>query len=227
MNLRDLIGSFRTEAADTAIKPLWSDDLVARFFAEAEEEAAIRKKLLFDDSTAAITPLAVVAGANTFTVDPRWFVITGIHLWNGANTKFIKPLRPITRGKLDQMFNDWRNDRGEPVFFIHEDTRLVLPGYADRAYTLRVEGYRIPLVPINDPDGPMFDAVPEIATIHHRFLVHWALHRAYGVEDADTFDANRRDRELAEFVRYFGLRPDADLYKDTEADQVHANVGYW
>ncbi|MNR69382.1 hypothetical protein D3C85_1945780 [compost metagenome] len=53
------------------------------------------------------------------------------------------------------------------------------------------------------------------------------LHRAYGKQDADTFDPARSQRALEAFEQYFGLRPDADLRRDQQANQVHHNVAWW
>jgi hypothetical protein len=57
--------------------------------------------------------------------------------------------------------------------------------------------------------------------------VHWALHRAYGIQDADTFDKDRSDKAEKQFTDYFGPRPDADLRRSTRTDEVQHNQAFW
>lgn len=233
MNLEDLIASFRVDSDDQARSVgggqddlLWPDTDVARWFGEAEEEAALRKRLLFDDYTLAIVRIDVLEDQSSYPLDPRMFEVSKARLLDATTGEFVEDLYITTREALDQRCPLWRDERRQPGFFIQDDTRVVLPGIVDRAYTLRLEGYRTPLVPIVADSDPL-STVPEIGVIHHRFLVHWALHRAYGKQDADTFDPARSQRALNAFEQYFGLRPDADLRKDQQANQAHHNVAYW
>lgn len=232
MILQELIASFRVDSDDKANSIgggqgdlLWPDCDVKRWFGEAEEEAAIRKRLLFDDYTLAIVRINVLEGQSSYPLDSRMIEVSKARLLNATTGEFVEDLYITTRDALDQRCARWRDERRQPGAFIQDDTRIVLPGIVDRAYTLRLEGYRTPLEPITADSS---DAVePEIAAVHHRFLVHWVLHRAYGKQDADTFDPARSQRALEAFEQYFGLRPDADLRRDQQANQVHHNVAWW
>lgn len=233
MTLEDLIDSFRVDSDDKARSEgggqgdlLWPDCDLARWFGEAEEEAAIRKRLLFDDYTLAIVKIDVLEGQSSYPLDPRMFEVTKARLLNATTGEFIEDLYITTRDALDQRCRTWRDERRQPGFFIQDDTRIVLPGIVDRAYTMRLEGLRTPLVPMTK-DSPPEGTTPEIGVVHHRFLVHWVLHRAYGKQDADTFDPARSQRALESFEQYFGLRPDADMRKDWRADAPHHNRVWW
>ena len=68
---------------------------------------------------------------------------------------------------------------------------------------------------------------PEIATLHHDTLVHWALHRLSSVPDSELFDPVRSTAALAEFTSYFGPEPDADLRRITRHDQEHHNLAWF
>jgi len=231
MTLEDLIASFRVDADDvpTSVRGgerdlLWKDAELARFFGEAEEEAAIRKRLLFDDYTESIVQIAVVPRQSSYPLDPRMFEVTKARLLATPNGAWIRDLHITTRDELDAVSPGWRDREGQPSHFIQDDTRAVLPGIVNGAYTLRLEGYRTPLSPITEEsDG---STRPEIASIHHRFLVHWVLHRAYSKPDSETLNPQKSALALAAFEDYFGRRPDADLRKDWQASQLHHNKAW-
>lgn len=59
MNLTTLLAEFRERAGDTETPYLWSDARATAWLNEAQDEAAIRKRLLFDRTTIALdTPVA-------------------------------------------------------------------------------------------------------------------------------------------------------------------------
>lgn len=222
MTVDDLIDSFRVDADDKARSLgggqsdlLWSDDEVARWLTEAEEEAAIRKRLLPDEI---IVPITAPARTYDFTA---MFEITRAELVPTAGESIV--LKIVSREAIDRIDPGWRRCAYTPVHLIQDDTRIVLAGAISQDYTLHLEGLRLPKETLSADDST---ASPEIAPVHHRFLVHWALHRAYGKQDADTFDSDRSALALARFEQYFGLRPDADLRKDARADVVHHNLAW-
>ncbi|MNV63001.1 hypothetical protein D3C71_1555760 [compost metagenome] len=86
---------------------------------------------------------------------------------------------------------------------------------------LRLEGYRLPLAALEQDSDE-----PEIHKGHHRHLVDWALHRAFSVPDADTFDPKRAGDAEAAFAAYFGLPPDSDMRRTTRHDQDHQTTVY-
>ncbi|WPG35307.1 hypothetical protein [Variovorax sp. EBFNA2] len=222
MNVEDLIESFRIESGDLARSEgggqsdvLWCDDEIARWLTEAEEEAAIRKRLLPDEVS---LPIAAPTRSYPFT---SFFEITYAELVPVSGDPII--LKIVSRDAMNRIEPEWRRATCKPAHLIQEDVRIVLAGEVSQPCTLFLEGLRLPKEPLS-PDVP---AEPEIASVHHRFLLHWALHRAYGIQDAEAFDAARSQRELAAFERYFGLRPDADLRKDARADVPHHCAAWW
>ena len=68
---------------------------------------------------------------------------------------------------------------------------------------------------------------PEIHPSHHRYLIKWAMHRAYEMPDAEVFNPDKCAKALAEFEAYFGVRPDAQLRKDNNSSKPHRNVAYF
>lgn len=216
MTLAELISSFRLEVDDNAKPFLWSGEAVARWFAEAEEEAAIRKRLLPDEAE-----IPLVDGQRGYPFQ-KFFEITRASVVYDSSP-YTEPcdLGIVSRDAMDGIDRRWRSTTDRPRHLIQEDTRVVLAGAVAGPGTLLLEGLRGPSVPLNADDD---EVSPEIASVHHRFLTHWVIHRATGIQDGDTFDPSRSARELAKFEEYFGRRPDADLRKDMRADVAHHNV---
>ena len=80
MTLAELIAAFRLESDDRVTPYLWSDAEIAGYLAEAENEACIRARLLFDETTIGVASLAVVR-AVTEAADPAAVVKAFQALW--------------------------------------------------------------------------------------------------------------------------------------------------
>ncbi|MGB4825443.1 MAG: hypothetical protein WBP82_11155 [Leuconostoc mesenteroides] len=53
------------------------------------------------------------------------------------------------------------------------------------------------------------------------------MHKNYAIPDSETHDVGRSDKALAEFTRVFGLRPDADYRRATQANRQPHNKAVW
>ena len=221
MNLEQLIEQFRIDADDLQDPPLWEPEWVAAWLTEAQAEAAVRGRLLFEAADPAICEIAVTAGVATYPLHKSLYELEHLRFKaSGATTSDRVHLK--TREELDRIRPGWR-DRTDsrPCFAIQDDTRITLVDRPSVDGTLFVEGYRLPLKALaNDNDKP------EINEAHHRHLVHWALHRAFSKPDADAQDKTRAATEEAAFTAYFGPRPDADLRRSTRHDEVQTNKSF-
>lgn len=217
----ELIADFRSVSQDSADGQLWSDEDVLRWLDEAQQEAVVRARLLHESTNTAICNIAVTSGASVYSLHASLYEIDHIaFLATGATTR--TPLKLVSREELDRIRPDWRDKTGTPEFAIQTDKQLRLTPTPDVTGTVLLEGYRLPLVTLEDSGK-----TPEINAAHHRHLVHWVLHRAYGIQDADSFDPNRSAKSEAAFTDYFGSRPDADLRRSTRADEVQHNIAHW
>ena len=217
MILEQLQASFYEDAHDKEARKFWSLDVVASHLSEAQQEAAIRGRLLyFDDEFGEV---ATTAGTASYRLDQRIFEI--VHAsWAPAGTTRFDRLYIASVEEMDSRCSDWRSERSHrPEYLIHMDTQVRLPGVQTRDGTLKLEGYRLPLKPLTQPTDK-----PEINVAHHRHLVNWALYRAFSKVDAECFDPNRAAIAYAAFERYFGLRPDSNLNKWTRTDLPHHNA---
>ena len=221
MNLAELITQFRSDADDAVLPYLFDGADVTRWLNEAQDEAAVRARLIYEDSNPDICRIAVTAGTATYGLRPSvteialaWFVATG-------GTKR-QPLTLIDRIELDRIRPDWRERIEAPEFVIQDDTSIRLGCIPEADGTIQLECYRLPSAAMEDDDD-----APEIHRAHHPHLVNWALSRAYGRPNTETHDAERGAKALAAFTAVFGLRPDADMRRSSWNNQPQHNKAVW
>lgn len=222
MTLEQLIDQFRADADDEAVPPLFSDDWLALVFTEAQQEAAIRARLILEDSDPAMCEIPLEAGDAHYELNALMYELVHTAVRPSGSTER-RPVHLRTREWLDENLPHWRDlpadDRTQAI--IQDDARIRLVPAPRSAGTLLLEGYRLPLRDLRNPGDR-----PEIHSMHHAKLVHWALYRAFARPDGETMDRERAARELADFTAYFGLRPDADARRATRSDQEHHNQAF-
>lgn len=221
MNLEQLTAQFRVDADDLTEPHFWDAEWIATWLTEAQAEAAIRKRLLYEASNPAVCQIAVAANAATHDLHKSLFELVHLRFQaTGAATSSVVTIK--SREELDRIRPGWRDETGTPRHAVQDDTRITLVPRPELAGTLHVEGYRVPLKALeNDTDKP------ELHEAHHRHLVHWALHRAFTKPDSETIDPQRAAAAEAAFTRYFGPSPDADLRRSTRHDEVQTNKAFW
>ena len=221
MNLEQLTAQFRVDADDLTEPHFWDAEWIATWLTEAQAEAAIRNRLLYEASNPAVCQIAVAANAATHDLHKSLFELVHLRFQaTGATTSSVVTIK--AREELDRIRPGWRDETGTPRHAIQDDTRITLVPRPEVAGTLHVEGYRVPLKALeNDTDKP------ELHEAHHRRLVHWALHRAFSKPDSETIDPQRAAAAEAAFTRYFGPSPDADLRRSTRHDEVQTNKAFW
>ena len=216
MTLEDLIRRFRVLSLDNVTPPFWADEDVTDWLNEAQNEACIRARLIREDELAAVCSIALTPGIHTYALNPLVYEI--ISMWVKPASGINRQVTLRSREWLNHHLPEWRECTRPAEIAIQDDTTVRMVGTVEAGDTLELECYRLPLRPMaNDTDKP------EIHTMHHVHLVQWALHRAFGVPDADSFDPTKSARAEAEFTKYFGIRPDADARRDTRTDQVQHN----
>ena len=215
------MAQFRIDADDLEQPYLWPDEWVAQWLTEAQNEAAIRGRMLYEAADPAICEISVTVGIATYPLHKSIYELGHLR-FKAAGATRSERLHQITREELDRIRPGWRDEEGAPEFSIQDDARITLVPRPTTAGTLHIEGYRVPLKALaNDTDKP------ELNESHHRHLVHWALHRAFTKPDSETIDPTRAATAEAAFTRYFGPRPDADLRRSTRHDEVQTNKAFW
>jgi len=221
MTLEDLIQRVRIEADDLFEPYFWSDEVITDWLNEAQEEAAIRGRLIHESDNAAVCTLKVKAGKASYPLHASLYEID--HLaFNRDGLYRVQPLKLVSGEALDSIMPDWRNEEGDPEYAIQGDKGLRLVPRPTDAGVVNLEGYRLPLSPmVTGSDEPGINAA------HHRHLVHWALSKAFRVPDAEVFDPQRAQNAEALFTRYFGQQTDSDLRRMTREDVQHHVEPYW
>lgn len=224
MTRDDLIRAFRVLAGDTVSKPyLFKTEYVEDWLDEAQMEAAIRGRLLREDSWAAVAEVALEPGRRAYKLHPLVYELISIRLAPASGDR-PRQMTLHSREWMDENRGDWRywadTVNVPATTVIQDDTTIRIAGYIEDGDQLLLECYRMPR-PMSETQGK-----PEIHEMHHLKLVQWALHRAFSIPDADTSDANRSEKAEREFTRYFGPRPSSDARRRTRVDVPHRTTGY-
>lgn len=218
LSLADLIRSFRTLSNDRVEPFFSSDDEVKQWLNEAQAQACVRGRLIREDELEGVCRVPLTAGKHTYALHPSVYEL--IHLWvvPGSAAGRIRPVDLKSREWLDAEFAEWRQLDRPACMAIQDDTTIRMVGTVETGDALVLECYRLPLKPLVHTSDK-----PEIHAMHHQHLVQWALHRAFGIPDADFFDADRSGLAEREFTKYFGPLPDSDARRTTRVDQAHHN----
>lgn len=220
MTQEELIARVRSDSDDLVVPYLSPDELIIQWLAEAEQEAAIRSRLIYDSTTADVCSIAVTAGQPTYALHPAIIdVARAAFTPSGSSTEI--DLYLTDHVEQDRLHAGWRTQVDVPRQAIQMDTTLRLGCVPSTDGVIALECYRLP-VSLDDDSWQ-----PEISAIHHRHLAQWALHRCYSRPDAEIFNPKKADAALAEFTRVFGLRPEAGMRRDSQANRPIFNKAIW
>lgn len=206
MTLSELINMYRKEAGDTANPPFMNDDELISLINDAEEEASIRAKLIFERSDEAICEIDLSAGESVYKIDSRVTEITRAYV--GEEDYFILDMRAGNKVPV----------YGDVIALIQHDTTIEIVPTPTVDATLRLECYRLPANKMEDADDE-----PEIGRVHHKYLLDWVKHRVYSMQDADMYDSNKSLQFESRFERHFGKHPGAKKRRPQNANIPHKN----
>lgn len=221
MDSDGLYDLFRSDTLDLRAPYLWSDDEVYEYMDEAYS-LFIRSIGGVPDTTSALTTIQVVAGIETAEVSPLILKFKQAVL--GSTGKFITPINyadmPVasasdyfnvrtlydnrTAGPVEYMVigNDRNRKRGIVRW-------VQIPQVND---TVQLNIMRAPLDTATQDSVCTFDDMPDDWNI--RNLLLWMKARAYGKQDAETFNRGKRDDYEAKFNAVCEkARAEAERYK--------------
>lgn len=197
MTLEQLIALYREQSFDKATPPFCSDELLATYASEAQDEACRRGDLL-RDSSSSICTIAFAADDESVALDSRIIEIQRAKV-NGRQVAL------STSDEMEDELPNWDSDtrRDEPQRLIQGVTtgRLFLWPRPAAAGTIKLTVRRLPLEPlVNDVDEP--EIRPEL----HTSLVEWMLFRAYSREETEMYNDTKAALCKSRFVAEFGSK---------------------
>ena len=220
MTLDELIKAFRIRANDKIEPFLWSDEEVTSFLNDAQKEAAIRGRLIYDTADT----ISLHKDVAVYSISKFLYEISEAN-YNGNDGIEGRSLILRTPEEMRLEHGDnWKSKVGTPRYIAISGGYCRVAPIPEKAGSLDLEGYRLPIA---------FDlsqketSEPEIAEPHHSYLVYWALNLAFSIPDSEVFDPQRAQLAEREFTQYFGLRPDSDLRAETSLNLPHVVKGFW
>lgn len=194
MNSTELLTLFRQEVDDLEEPYLWSDDEAFEFMTDAQRQFCRWTEGIADSRTASVCQLSIVP-------DTEWYAKSPLILK-------VRDARRTDTGRSVGVVNpEHIDDYGLRFDGNKSVLKAIVDGLTDgffRAYpipnetvTVNLAVFRLPLLAITD-----IDQLFEIAEHHHPHLTMWMKKRAYGKQDADTYDQKRSDDYEAQFRAY-------------------------
>ena len=225
MDAAALEAAFRQRASDNAQPYIYEHDDVLAWTNEAEREACIRAKLIFDRTKPSVCQVQLAAGVTSYQLNP--LIIDVGTVWLDRSAQY-PGWRRHCLDRVDQSnararfrrCRDYGNDIGwtddfglgnQVKMYSVDGNTLQIYGTPDATYDptpyysyLNLEVYRLPVEDMVDGSDE-----PEIPLMHHDGLVDWLLYRAWAGIDAEANVSARAGDALALFTQRFGERPSA------------------
>jgi hypothetical protein len=195
MNSTELLETFRDEMNDVATPYLWSDLLVYRYINDAQEMFCRLTEGIEDSSTPDICRLEVTAGEDWCPVSRKVLKVR-----EAVNVATGRPFGIMNMEKASEKGVHFNGNPGPVKLFVTglEKSKLRAWPMPAEDVTVELRVFRLPLVTITD-DG---EQPLEIDEQHHLSLLLWMKHKAYGKEDAETFDRRKSDDYEQRFYTY-------------------------
>lgn len=219
MRVSEFISTFRNVMGDAVTPYLWSDGEIAQYLTWAEQEAAVRAKLL-KDSVSAFCTISFTAGQVAAQLDASIFEVDRVSV-NG------KRLHRTTIADLDAAFCGWESHTSNsPGRYVHDGRSLMLVPRPNVAVVANLTVFRLPVAALSVD----FDfREPEIDRMHHPRLLDWVYRCALLKNDSEVINPTKAAEYEAKFIQSFGIRNDANVmrkHKDTTTPVVQMNSGW-
>ena len=189
MTITELINLFRLQTQDDELPgsgddslSLFKNDEIIEYINESQQEFARQTGIY---KVGRNETIRVSANKPWVQIDPEILAIKRAFLDN-------KKIDLLTHRDLEQVI-DWEEKTGTPTALVIDLELEYLRAYpiptTATVFTLAVEKLPTPVTEIDDP--------LDIPKKYHRKLLHYALFLAYSKHDADSFDPQAADKQLA------------------------------
>lgn len=200
MFVEELENLFRTLVDDIEEPYLVSHESFLEYLNDAQEEACIRSRLIFDNFSS-FCKIKTKNNVKKYNINERIYVVLNAFVNDGNEDV---PLKITERLEMDRISSTWRTETGKPLYLIQYDNHIELSPVPDDQFNIKIECYLTPLELTNKSDSP------EINKTNHRKLLHWVKHRYYDLQDNDIVEVRKSNSELIMFEKTFGVRPSAN-----------------
>lgn len=205
LTLDQLRERFRREVSDTDAPYLWSDDDVLDYIIDAQDVFVRLTGGIADTSTAAICQIATVIGQAFNAHSPYILRIRSARHADGRDISLISEGDLGRIGFLDYgVWNPQKLDSTQGPVSLGvlglEDSKIRWINVPAEIETIHMHVMRLPYPRITDWDGTGNALV--IGEQHHRHLLRWMKHLAYGREDSETYDKQLAEDNEAAFRAY-------------------------
>lgn len=195
MNSTELLETFREEMNDLQTPYLWSDALLYRYINDAQEMFCRRTEGIEDSSTPRVCRLSIQSGTEWYEISRKVLKVR-----EAVDVATGRPVPIMNMEKASPKGVHFDGNPGPLKMFVSglEKHKLRAWPMPNQAGVVELRVFRLPLETITD-DG---DQALEVDEQHHLSLLLWVKHRAYGKEDAETFDRRKADEFESRFYAY-------------------------
>lgn len=205
MNSGELYDLFRSDVVDVAAPYLWSDTEVYAYMNDAYRHF-VRLMGGVADASSSITQIPVVTGERDAVVSPHILRFRQAYLLSNGNEVEVvnqEDAHKFKRADYGASRITISDATAGPVRYMmigleRTKVRWIQVPVTDDVVQLSV--YRLPVDTI--VEGNTSFTFPDIGPEHIEWLMLWMKARAYGKQDAETFDKGRRDQFKADFEQY-------------------------
>lgn len=213
MNTRELLEELRenvlrdiSDAVDSDSDSfLLSDKALVRYINDAQNKFASKTLCLRDETTPTVTEIDLVAGQETYAMDPR---VVAVHTVRSSSRRRLKSTTygflAGTYGDMSQGYaTEWCQNAGDPVYFYtdRETQRMGVYPAPSAEFILKnpklfMQVSRLPLEPLVAEN---LNAVPEVPEQYHLDMLEWAAYRALMNSDIEVQDMSKASARRARF----------------------------
>ncbi len=201
MNSTESLETFREEMNDVEQPYLWSDALLYRYLDDAQKMFCRLTEGIEDSSTPAVCRLVIAADPDTGEYSD-WCALSPkvLKVREAVDVSTGRAFPVVNMEKASEQGVRFDGNPGPLKLFVAGLEKGKLRAWPKPATDVTVElrVFRLPLASITDAG----DQELEIDEQHHLALLHWVKHKAYGREDAETFDRRKSDDYEQRFRAY-------------------------
>lgn len=190
MTTTELLAIFREEVYDAVAPYLWSDALIYRYIDDAQKQFCRDTYGIADARSFKVNIKS--DGTEWYRYDPRILKVRGA-VFSDTGRKV--PIIPFEKmAEHGYSFNGSQGPLAALITGLEENTFRTVP-VPNAVSTVNLTTFRLP------EDVVAGDEL-EIAPQHHIHLLHWVKHRAYDVQDAETYDKKASEKYLNSHLAY-------------------------